>query len=135
MKLHRLSEQIYVNPKKLFLIDALGALLSAFLLSVILVKFRSLIGVSSSVLYILALFPIVFATYDVLCYLKVKNNICLFLKIIAYSNILYCFISIGIALYHYIQITYLGWGYFLFEILIILMLATIEMSIANKLKG
>jgi len=135
MNLNNLFDEVNINPKKLFLIDAFGALLSAFLLGVILVKFENLFGIPHSALYILVLFPIIFVIYDFISYIKVKNNIKLLLKIIAYSNILYCFISIGIVLYHYIQITYLGWVYLLFEILIILRLATIEIRIANELKN
>ena len=134
MKLYNLLEKVYLNPKKLFLIDAMGALLSAFLLGVVLVKFKNLFGVPVSVLYLLTLFPVIFAVYDILCYLKTKNNLKLFLKTIAYLNILYCFVSVVILLNRYKQITFLGYSYFLVEILIILTLANFQIKVGNKLK-
>ncbi|CAM1365166.1 conserved membrane protein of unknown function [Tenacibaculum soleae] len=134
MKLYKLLEKVYLNPKKLFLIDAMGALLSAFLLGVVLVKFKNLFRVPVSVLYLLTLFPVIFAVYDILCYLKAKNNLKLFLKTIAYLNILYCFVSVVILLNRYKQITFLGYSYFLVEILIILTLANFQIKVGNKLK-
>ena len=134
MKLYKLLEKVYLNPKKLFLIDAMGALLSAFLLGVVLVKFKNLFGVPVSVLYLLTLFPVIFAVYDILCYLKTKNNLKLFLKTIAYLNILYCFVSIVILLNRYKQVTFLGYSYFLVEFLIILTLANFQIKVGNKLK-
>ena len=40
MKLYKLLEKVYLNPKKLFLIDAIGALVSAFLLGIVLTRFE-----------------------------------------------------------------------------------------------
>ena len=37
-----------LTPKKLFLIDGIGAVLSAFLLGVVLVKLQSLIGMPTN---------------------------------------------------------------------------------------
>ncbi len=126
--------EIYLDPKRLFLIDTLGALLSAFLLGVVLVELENLFGIPHSILYFLALVPIFFAIYDFLCYIKVKKNIKVFLKIIGYTNILYCCISIGVAFFYNKQVTYLGWIYILVEVSVILTIATIEIRTANRIK-
>ena len=131
MAFKQLTNRIYSNPKKLFFIDALGAMLSAFLLGVVLVRFENIFGIPSTTLYFLATLPCVFAAYDFYCYLKIRNNIGKFLKGIAYANILYCFLSVGFAFYHYGVITQLGWSYILIEILIILILANLEIKVAK----
>lgn len=129
----RLLKSFTLNPKKLFLIDGLGAVLSAFLLGVVLVKFESIIGIPPSSLYFLAVFPLLFAMYDFYCYQKKHNNLKSFLKGIAVVNLLYCCFSIGAAFYHLKTITNLGWAYILFEILIIIILSNFELTVAKQL--
>ncbi|WP_440069444.1 hypothetical protein [Tenacibaculum discolor] len=129
----RLLKSFTLNPKKLFLIDGLGAVLSAFLLGIVLVKFESIIGIPPSTLYFLAVFPLLFATYDFYCYRKKHNNLKFFLEGIAVANLLYCCFSVGVTLYHLKTITYLGWIYILAETLIILILLSFEFMIAKQL--
>lgn len=131
MIFQQLIEKISLNPKKLFLIDAFGALLSSFLLGVVLVRFENIFGIPVPVLYFLAILPLAFAVYDFYCFTRVKENIGLFLKSIAYINIYYCFISLGLAFYHFKRITYLGWTYILIEVFIVIALANIEFRTAN----
>lgn len=118
--------------KKLFLIDALGAILSAFLLGVVLVRLESLFGIPKNTLYFLAVLPCFFALYDIFCYLKVDKNIGQFLMIIGYTNITYCIISIGLAFYHFEYLTTLGWVYIIVEILVVIAIAIIEIKTARK---
>lgn len=99
------------NPRKLFLIDGLGALLSAFLLGVVLVELEAFFGIPRATLYFLALLPCLFAIYDVYCYRKMDEDIRPFLWGIGIMNISYCLLSIGLAIYHYQSITYFGWAY------------------------
>jgi len=120
------------NHKQLFLIDGLGALLSAFLLGVVLVKLERFFGIPANVLYLLAAIPCFFAVYDFYCYHKVNKNSGLYLKGIAIMNILYCCLSIGFAIYHYKSITYLGYIYIINEIIIVLTIAKIELKVASK---
>lgn len=129
----RLLKSFTLNPKKLFLIDGLGAVLSAFLLGIVLVKFESIIGIPPSTLYFLAVFPLLFVIYDFYCYRKKHNNLKSFLEGIAVANLLYCCFSVGVTLYHLKTITYLGWIYILAETLIILILLSFEFMIAKQL--
>ncbi len=125
-------ENIRFNPRKLFLIDGLGAIFSAFMLGVVLVKLETAFGIPSSSLYILAIFPVFFAIFDFYGYQKKHSSLGQFLKIIALLNLLYCCLSIGFAFYHKETITTLGWMYIFVEILIIITLAVIELKVAKR---
>ena len=57
-------EKFISHPKKLFLIDGLGAILSAFLLGYVLVKLERVFGIPSKTLYFLATLPMFFVIYD-----------------------------------------------------------------------
>ncbi|MEM8526624.1 MAG: hypothetical protein AAGG68_18415 [Bacteroidota bacterium] len=120
-----------INAKQLFLVDAVGAILSAFLLGVVLVKLEHFFGIPLAVLYLLAAFPCFFACYDLLCYFLAKKRATFFLKGIAYANIAYCILSIGIAFFHLESITYLGWTYILGEVLIVGLLVRLEIKVAK----
>ena len=120
------------QPKQLFLIDGFGALLSAFLLGVVLVRFQHLIGIPVQTLYILASIPIIFVIYDFICYFRLTENWNQYLKGIAIANLIYCCISIGFLIYHYPVLTNLGWLYFLGELMIVITLVFIEIKVANK---
>ena len=132
MKFEDLITKAELNPKKLFLIDGFGAILSAFLLGVVLVKFEELFGIPTSVLYFLATIPIFFVIYDVFCYQK-HLKIGLLLKGIAVLNILYCCISIGLISYHFSSITILGWTYIIVEIILVSFLAMIEFRVGKRI--
>lgn len=119
--------------KKLFLFDAFGALLSAFLLGIILVRYESIFGIPKNTLYFLAILPCFFAIYDIVCYFKVSIKIGYFLKVIAYINIVYCFISIVLAFYHYESLTYLGWLYIILEIIVVVAIALIELKASRRI--
>jgi hypothetical protein len=117
-----------VNPKIFFIIDGLGALLSAFLLGVILVRFESLFGMPRETLYFLAFLPCLFALYDLICYLKVKKNELLFLRGIAFANLCYCCLSLGFVVHDYAQLTNLGLAYFILELIVVLFLAAMQLK-------
>lgn len=119
-----------VSPKKLLLIDSLGALLSAFLLGVVLVKFESSFGMPLKVLYWLSIIACVFAVYSLMSYLIIKNNRKLYLKIIAFANLTYCCLTIGLVLFFSDELTNLGLIYFLSEVAVILTLVIIELKSA-----
>lgn len=134
----RLVAKFYKHPRRIFLIDAGGALLSAFLLGVILVRFEHLVGIPPSTLYFLALLPCLFALYDGYCFLIVRKNINLLLKALAFINVSYCLVSIGSAFYHHEKITFLGWTYILLEVFVVITLARFEFrlaKVADKKRG
>ncbi|MFS4494188.1 hypothetical protein [Maribacter sp. 2308TA10-17] len=115
-----------VSPKKLFLIDATGALISAFFLGVILRRYESTFGMQSDILLFLALLPILFAAYDYYCYFFLKTNWRSYLKGIAIANLIYCCITITLVVFHYQSLTILGLSYFLLELLVIAIIVGAE---------
>ena len=135
MKLTKLINEISLNPKKLFLIDGIGAIVSVFLLGIVLVKLESIFGIPRKTLFLLAFFPFVFAMYDFYCYFRIHKNFGLFLKIIAFLNLLYCFLSIGLAFYQHHKLTSFGWLYIIFEIIIITALVILELRIAAHINS
>jgi hypothetical protein len=125
--------KISLNPRRLFLIDGFGALLSAFLLGVVLVKFESTFGMPKKVLYALSLMACLFAIYSFTCYLQVKKNWPPFLKVIAIVNLSYCALTLGLLFYFHQELTSLGMIYFLLEIGVVTSLAIVELYSASKL--
>ena len=121
------------NPRKLFIVDGAGALLSAFFLGIVLVRLESIFGIPPSTLYFLASFPILFAVYDLICYFRAKK-LNIFLKGIAIANLVYCILSLGLAFYHQGVITLWGWGYFLVEVLVIVILSRVELKVSNRIR-
>lgn len=129
-KYEQLIDYFRLKPKKLFLLDGLGALLSAFCLGVVLVKLEHLIGMSPKVLKILALLACVFAAYSLSSSYFVKENWSIYLKIIAAANFLYCCTTMILVVYFLTQLTTLGIVYFVVEVVIILSLVRIELKTA-----
>jgi len=123
-----------LNPQRLFLIDGLGALLSAFLLGLILPSFQTSFGMPLSTLYWLAFFPSLFVLYDLGCYFQRTKYQGKLLLIIASANFGYCILSMVLLGYHYSGLTVLGWGYFVGELIIVISLALVEWKVGYKQK-
>lgn len=119
------------QPRQVFLIDALGALLTCFLLGVLLIWLQEYIGLSTNTLYKLAIIPIFFAVYSFSCFFFLEKNWSPYLKVIAVLNILYC-VTTAILIFTSTEITPFGITYFLLEIIIVLAIAFIELQIAKK---
>lgn len=120
-----------LKPKQLFIIDGLGALLSAFLLGVILVRFEYFFGIPKEALYILAIPPLTFMIFDLFSYYAASQKDHLLLKIIAFANLSYFLLSLGLAAYHHEIIRTWGWVYLGLEVLIVVPLALIELKAAK----
>ena len=129
----KLLEQLSRHPKQIFIIDGLGALLSAFMLGIVLVQLEPYFGIPVSTLYFLAFLPCVFALYDLICYRSEFSNIGFFIRIIAFSNLTYCFLSLGLAFYHSSLLTSLGWTYIVLEVIIILIIFYIQLKTVNSI--
>lgn len=119
------------NPRTIFLIDGLGALVSAFSLGVVLVQLEQYIGMPVRTLYLLAAIPVVFIIYSLSCSFWIMENWRPFLKAIAVANLLYCFVSVACIFLHLPLLTSLGLTYFLLEIVVLIVLVSIEFKIAN----
>ncbi|WP_378177921.1 hypothetical protein [Aquimarina sp. SS2-1] len=119
------------NPKQLFLIDGLGALLTIFFLTLVLTTYYEFIGMPKTTLYYLAFIVAIYAVYSFSCYFINPNKWQFLLKVIAFANLSYCIITIGCIYYFYENLTILGLAYFSLEILIIFILVILEFKIAS----
>ncbi|MCF1715183.1 hypothetical protein L0U88_11155 [Flavihumibacter sp. RY-1] len=120
------------DPKKLFLIDGMGAIGTASLLLLLPVLFPGIFGLPDPYTKLLGGIAICFAIYSLYNYVwfnpaKWKP----LLKVISIANAVYCVISLGILLLHYQQITTIGWLYFMGEIAIIMLLVSWEMKVSS----
>jgi hypothetical protein len=122
---------VKLNARNFLLIDALGAMLSAFLLGVVLVEFENFFGMPFNVLCLLSLIACVFAGYSFIAYLRVKANAGRYLRIIAYANLAYCLLTLLLTIYFFFELSAFGSFYFLSEITVIVILAILEFRCAS----
>lgn len=122
----------HINIKKLLLVDSLGALLSAFMLGIILAHFHDLFGMPPKVLYPLSFIAILFALHSFYCYFRAAKTWKISLKIIALANLMYGCITAVLVIYLYQQLTALGIAYFGTELLIIIGLAIVELKTSAR---
>lgn len=128
MPLQQIREKMRSKPKQLFLIDALGAVLTASLLSGVLANFERTFGMPQKVLYGLSLIAVFFAIYSFSCYFRDLKNWQPYLKAIAIANLSYCCLTAGLMVYFYQKLTLLGVLYFIGEIIIIVCLSIFELD-------
>ena len=117
--------------KNLFLIDGIGAVISALMLGIVLVEFQVFIGLPKKILYILAIIPCFFAVYSFSCFYRFPKNWKRRLKIIAVLNLLYCLLTTFLLINLFDKLTFLGLLYFVLELLIITVLIIFEFRIAG----
>lgn len=119
-------QSLIVKPKHLFLIDGLGALVSAFFLGVVLVQWESHFGMPSDILYVLAILVLIFACYSNYCYIFFPQKWKTYLTLITVINALYCCLTLALVVHFYHELTFLGLVYFIGEIIVIVLLVRIE---------
>lgn len=131
--LNKIAEKLETDPKRIFVIDGLGALFTAFSLGIVLVKLEYIFGIPRTSLITLSIIPLFYFLYDCFCYFRAKNRLGFYIKGIAILNLLYCPISIGFHLYDGQSITLVGWIYIIIEILVVAAIAIFEFKFANKI--
>jgi hypothetical protein len=130
-KIHQFISGIDSNIYPLFLIDSIGAF-SSIVAALIVAQFEPLFGIPASLLYKLTLLGSCFFLYSFICYVVKIKKWRFFMKILAALNLLYCCLTVGIIIYFFKQLTILGVLFFVFEIIIILVLAVFEWKMALK---
>jgi hypothetical protein len=130
----KIIKQLSLMPKKLFLIDSLGALVTAFFLFIVLKDFNEYFGMPITILNYLSSIAACLCIYSITCFVIIKKNWIPFIRIISTANILYCILTIGLIILYQSQLTIFGKAYFLGEIAIILGLVYIELNVATSIK-
>ena len=123
-----------LTPKRLFLIDGIGALLSAFMLGIVLVRYESFFGIPTGTLQNLAKLALGLVVYDITSYTGKARNSIYFLQFLPFANLTYCALSIAYIWPHHEKITTSGWIYIIGEFIIVLLLAQFEWRFAKRLK-
>jgi len=127
MVLKRNIKTLTLKPKIVFLIDGLGAVLTA--IHLITVKtFNEYFGMPLKTLTVLSIIAFIFAIYSLSCFAFSDNNSQKLLRPIIVANLTYCILTLGIVIYFYNKLTILGLTYFFGEILIISGLVYIELK-------
>ena len=123
---------IKINPRKLILIDAIGAILSSIIIVFGLIYLDDILGMPKKILRLLAVIPLFYFIYSLFCYLKIEklNN---FLKIIALANLCYCLLTLTFVFYHFTKLTIFEILYFILEIIVLIILSIIELKTSKNI--
>lgn len=122
------------KQKTLFLVDGIGAFITAFSLFVIVRQLNAYFGMPKNELTYLSAIAICFCIYSAVCFLFLKGNLTPFIRLIAIANLIYCALTILLIIKYYPLLTIIGIAYFLIEIIIICGLCYIELSVAKRNK-
>jgi len=124
----RSIDSLTSKPKIVFLIDGIGAVLTAVLLMAVVKTHDEYFRMPQEILTILAILALIFAIYSFSCFAFSDNNWQKLLKPIIVANLTYCILILGLLIYFYNKLTILDIIYFLGEVLIICGLAYIELK-------
>lgn len=129
--LQKLTQTLATKPYRMFLIDGIGAVVSAVLLGGVLASFESTFGMPADVLHGLAAVACVFAVYSFFSFIRKPDNWQPFLRVIAILNAVYCCVTIGLVIHFYGQLSLLGILYFGGEVILVLSLVGVELKVAS----
>ncbi|RXK58045.1 hypothetical protein ESA94_18705 [Lacibacter luteus] len=117
----------------IFLIDGIGALVSAILLGLVLTRFTTFFGMPTNVLYVLSAIALLLSVYSFTNAVNKTVNPAFRLRIIAIANLLYCFLTFVLVFLFFQEITVYGLLYFIGEMILILLLAYFELKAATTI--
>ena len=115
-----------LDAKNIFLVDGIGAIVSAFSLGIILPVIQKWIGMPAETLYLLSLWALAYGLYSLSCFWLIRPKALGWLKAILTANLVYCIFTLGLVIQYLPKVTTLGLIYFLLEIMIILGLVFYE---------
>lgn len=134
-ELRTLIEKLTSNPRKVFLIDGIGALLTGTLLIVVIIPFNKEFGMPLSALYCLSAIAYVFSIYSFCCSYIKSDQWPSLLRAISVANCVYCILTVILLIIFTNTVTLLGFAYFTGEIIIIISLVSLEIRIVKKWKS
>lgn len=121
----------FLNERTIFLFDGIGAVLSAVFTALLLPMFSEWTGLQDKLLFNLAVFPVTYALFSLVCYRFVKTTKPWMLMTVMIGNTFYCLLSIQIVATHK---TATVWGQIalIAEMIVILAVVTIESKVYRK---
>lgn len=102
------------------------------MLGVVLIRFESIFGMPAEALYILAAIAAVFSLYSLTCSTLDLKRWRGCLRLIALANLLYCGLTLGVVVYLYPTLSFLGVGYFAAEMAVVVALGLFEFTVASR---
>jgi len=122
------------KPRSLFLMDSLGAFLTAIFLYSISRNLEAYFGMPREVLTHLSLLAVCYGVFSFSCFNFIREKSSLFLWIIGIANLAYSVIIGGLLLKFHPLLTRFDFVYFLMEIVFISGLGLIELKVASLIK-
>ena len=124
--------RITKNHYDVFLLDAIGAFASIFLLFLLIVPNENFFGLSHSIAINLSIPILCLMIFSASCFFLKPTKWKVFMKFVVLGNLAYCLFTTIIILQNFKQLTILGVSYFLIEILVILLIVRIEIMAIRK---
>jgi hypothetical protein len=115
-----------LDKRTIFLVDGLGAVVSALSLGLVLPAFQNLIGMPKGVLYLLACLAVGLAIFSLSRFFFADHDNPIWLKLVIIGNLSYCALSAFFLVTYFQQLTYLGLTYFILEKVIVLGIVFLE---------
>lgn len=122
------------KQKTLFLIDSIGAFMTAFSLFVVVRQFNEYFGMPKKELTYLSAIAGLFCIYSAACFSILKRGWAPYIRFIGIANIIYCALTMGLLIAYLPLLTIIGKSYFVIEIVIICILSYIELNVATRNK-
>ena len=118
-----------LSAKNIFLVDAIGALITSILLSQVLANFEDFFGMPKQTLWLLAAIAFLFFLYSFTCHFFFRESFKTLLRGIIFANITYCLLTTILVLNNLDILTKYGILYFVGEIIVVLFLVKQEYKI------
>lgn len=131
--MHQLIDYFTNNPKKLFIADATGAFLSGAVLYIISQCFNHLFNIPVVLFPVLLWIVLGFFLYSTCCALFATKNWRKLVLVICMLNLLYCLLTMVIAVIYYHTLSSIAIAYFVSEIIIIGLVVYIELGCLRKI--
>ena len=128
-------ERVNQDPHFIFLIDGIGAGITALSLLLVLPNLPEVFTMPANILNYLGTIALVFATYSLCNFFLKLSKVKLLIRIIASANLVYCLFSGLIVARLLSQLSMLDVVYFLGEILIVCVLAIIEFRVSKSIQA
>lgn len=116
----------------LILADSIGALLSAGMLGIVMIKLDHIFSMPVDVLYALAFIALMFAFHSGTCYFMGMGNWNRSLRRIAIANLANCLITMALLFCFRRELTFFDWAYFIAEMCVVIPLAIVECKASRK---
>lgn len=121
-----------IDRNRIFLIDGVGAIVTATLLASVLAQLEGMFGIPRRAVYFLAAIAVCFAIYSLALYFSGPESWPPFLRAIPIANLGYCVLTLILLYVFRSEITALGIAYFAAEILVVTALACYELMTVRR---